>query len=168
VTVGEGAYRVEGDAASEGWLEGMTRWRNRFRAEGVVADAGRQPRRFRYAETDGDKDRRVSVREGVLRVVKNGKARAARPAPAGADVLSALFVRPACLPEQQVHTGRHLYRLTRLEATEDSCRYRVVDDDDDAFEVGIDLVRRKGLTVPGRITFHGWVSGSIELTADES
>ena len=161
-------YRIEGEAASEGWVSGVTRWRNRFRAEGRLTDAAPLPRDFSYTETDRGKEHRVSVRDRVLQVVKNGKRRNPRPAPDGADVLSALFVQPSCLPERLVHTGRHLYRLTRLAGGDGVCRYRVVDDDDDAFEVAVDLIRHAGLTVPGRITFRSWVSGSIELAAGDS
>lgn len=159
-------YRIEGEAASEGWMNGVTRWRNRFRAEGSLTEAAPLPVDFSYVETDRGKEHRVSVRDRILQVVKNGKRRDPRPAPDGADVLSALFVQPSCLPERRVHTGRHLYRLTRLVTGDDGvCRYRVIDDDDETFEVAVDLIRHAGLTVPGRITFHGWVSGSIELAA---
>lgn len=168
VWLGSDGYRVEGEAASEGWMDGVTRWRNRFRAEGDLVDATHQPAHFGYVETDRDKKRQVSVRDRILRVVKNGKIRPPQPAPPGADVLSALFVQPSCLPEQQVHTGRHVYRLTRLGDEDGVCRYRVVDDDDEFFEVAVNLIRRAGLMVPGRITFRGWVSGSIELADTDS
>ncbi|HEX7035180.1 MAG TPA: DUF3108 domain-containing protein [Pseudomonadales bacterium] len=168
LAVAADGYRIEGEAASEGWMEGVTRWRNRFQAEGTLTEAAPLLREFSYVETDRGKERRVSVRDRILQVMKNGKHREPRPAPDGADVLSALFVQPSCLPERLVHTGRHLYRLTRLAAGDGVCRYRVIDDDDEAFEVAVDLIRHAGLTVPGRITFHGWVSGSIELAGGDS
>lgn len=169
VALAADGYRIEGEAASDGWMSGVTRWRNRFRAEGSLGEAAPLPRDFSYTETDRGKEQRVSVRDRILQVVKNGKRRDPRPAPDGADVLSALFVQPSCLQERLVHTGRHLYRLTRLAADDDGvCRYRVIDEDDETFEVAVDLIRHAGVTVPGRITFQGWVSGSIELAGGDS
>ena len=70
--------------------------------------------------------------------------------------------------DQVLHTGRHVYRLSRVEASGDGCRYHVVDDDDDSFEIGLELAERDGLTVPHRITVHAWLTGWIELVEPEA
>lgn len=159
-------YRVQGDASSNGWLQGFTRWRNRFSAHGRIQDGERQPAEFHYTETDRDKKRHVVVRDGTLRVTKNGHRRPARRSPGGADVVSALFVDPSCAEDHQLHTGRHVYRLSRLEHRADGCRYQVLDDDDDRFEIDLVLARRGQLIVPEKITVHGWVTGWVTLVDD--
>lgn len=161
----DGAYRIRGVASSNGWLQGFTDWRNRFSARGRVLDAGVAPEEFRYHEQDRDKDRRVVVRRGTVQVTKNGRKRPARQAPQGPDLLSALFVAPACGADQVVHTGRHRYRLKLLEQTAAGCRFRVLDDDQDSFELEMEFDRRADRRVPRRITVRTWLTGSVELVA---
>ena len=168
VTVADGRYQVEGDARSNGWLKGFTRWRNRFAAQGQVDGPHREPAEFSYTETDSDKERHLIVRDGTMQVTKNGRRRPPRPAPAGPDVISALFVQPHCGNDQVLHTGRHVYRLTRLQQNPAGCRYEVTDDDGDTFEVELELGSREGLVVPEKITAYAWVTGWVELTDAEA
>jgi len=156
-------YQVVGDARSTGVLKRFSKWQNRFAAHGVLDDAGSSPRAFYYTERNRSKVRDVAVRDGTLHVTKNGKQRAEREAPDGHDVLSALFVSPRCDEARLLHTGRYLYRLERLEYDGESCRYRVTDEDDDSYEIELQLTRVNGLLVPGRIVVHAWLTGSVEL-----
>jgi hypothetical protein len=164
VSVINGFYQIEGDARSNGWLKGFTRWRNRFAASGSVAGLVKEPAEFTYTESDRDKHRHVIVRDGTMQVTKNGKERPERPSPAAPDVVSALFVAPHCQDDQVLHTGRHVYRLSRIDRDVGGCRYTVVDDDGDTFEIDLDLGSRGGLVVPRKITFYAWLTGWVELT----
>lgn len=159
-------YLVEGDASSNGWLKSFTNWRNAFSARGRLDGRIPEPEEFSYTESDRDKSRHVVVRDGTMQVTKNGRERRPRRSPRGADVVSALFVQPACRDDHVVHTGRHVYRLIRLARGSAGCRYTVMDDDGDAFEVDLVLGRRGELVVPRRITFHSWISGRLELLSD--
>ncbi len=163
VALRDGVYHVSGDARSNGVLAGFSRWRNRFTARGRIDGMERRVTEFSYVEEDRDKSRRVVVREGELQVTKNGRQRPKRPAPGFPDVISALFVQPHCRGDQTVHTGRHVYRLSRLGRDPGGCRYVVIDDDDDRFEIELVLVRRSGLVVPKKIVVYGWLTGWIEL-----
>lgn len=156
-------YQVVGDARSTGVLKGFSEWHNRFAAHGVLDAAGSRPREFYYTERNRRKVRDVAVRDGTLHVSKNGKQRPERAAPDGRDVLSALFVSPHCRDDHVLHTGRYVYRLQRLEHDGESCRYRVTDEEDDSFEIDLELTRLNGLVVPGRIVVHAWLTGSVEL-----
>lgn len=162
VTVEEGAYRVEGSAASNGWLRGFTDWHNRFAASGTLDGVTRAATTFSYFERDGEDSRHVVVGDGRVRVTKNGKPRSETAAPPGMDVVSALFVAPRCDADQVLHTGRRVYQLSRLEREPGGCRYAVVDDDSDRFEIELVLERLGSLVVPRRITVHSWLTGWVE------
>jgi len=58
-----------------------------------------------------------------------------------------------------------VYRLTRLEHHSAGCRYQVVDDDEDRFEMELVLQRFNQLVVPKRITIYGRFTGWMELVA---
>jgi hypothetical protein len=163
----DGRYRVQGDARSNGWIKGFTKWRNRFSASGRYSGVEKEPAEFAYTESDRDKHRHVIVRDGTLQVTKNGRERPPRSSPSGPDVVSALFVQPHCQGDHVLHTGRHVYRLSRLERDPGGCRYAVVDDDDDSFEVELVLARRAGLVVPKKITVYAWLTGWVELMDSE-
>lgn len=158
-----GRYQVVGDARSTGVLKSFSKWHNRFAARGEVDAGGSRPQEFYYTERNRRKVRDVAVRDGTLHVTKNGKQRPEREAPDGRDVLSALFVSPHCRDDHHLHTGRYIYELQRLEHDGESCRYRVTDEDDDSFEIDLELTRVNGLVVPGRIIVHAWLSGTLEL-----
>lgn len=166
VALQDGGYRVTGDARSNNWLQGFTDWRNEFEAAGRVDDGGPAPRRFGYLETDRDKSRHLVIEDGVVRVVKNGRQRPERPAAPFPDVVSALFVAPRCAPDQTVQTGRHVYRLARLAHGPGRCRYVVLEDDDESFEMTLTLGRRDGLIVPTRIVVEAWLKARIELAPE--
>ena len=177
VIIDEGGYQIQGSARTRGLLDTFSNWRNRFcargglnsarggkgEAPGGVGDQGIRPLSFSYLEKDRDRRREVLVQEGTLRVVKNGKVRPSRPAPAGFDVLTGFFVLPSCAGDQLLHTGRHHYRLTRLESKPGRCRYVVMDDDNDRYEVSVAFTNRGGVVVPHRVVVDGFLSGTVVL-----
>jgi hypothetical protein len=161
----DGAYVVEGSARSSGLWQRFSKWRTQFAARGDLTEAASG--QFSYFERHSDSSRIVDVRDGVLQVTKNGRQRPPVPSPAGPDLLSALFVPPHCGAAEVVHTGRHVYRLTRLASDERGCRYRVVDEDDDVFELELLLDRLGHLIVPKRITVYGRLTASMILVGSE-
>jgi hypothetical protein len=165
IALADGAYVVEGSARSQGLMNRFSRWRTHFTARGKVADeAGAE---FAYAERNSRSTRHVHVSNGLLQVNKNGRQRPPEPSPPGPDVLTALFVPPHCRAAEVVHTGRSVYRLTRLSHDAGGCRYRVVDDEQDTYEMELRLQRLDHLVIPHRITVFGRVTGSMVLVGSE-
>jgi hypothetical protein len=161
----DGAYLVEGSARSRGLMNRFSRWRTHFTARGNVADgAGTE---FSYAERNARSTRHVRVSDGLLQVNKNGRQRPPEPSPPGPDVLTALFVPPHCRAAEVVHTGRSVYRLTRLSHDAGGCRYRVVDDEEDTYEMELRLQRLDHLVIPRRITVFGRITGSMVLVGSD-
>jgi len=179
VVIDDGTYQIQGSARTLGLLDSFSDWRNRFSARGEIKSSreikssgevkveGIQPLSFSYLEKDRDKRREVRVQEGALQVIKNGKVRPTLPAPAGLDVLTGLFVLPRCQGDQLLHTGRHHYRLTRLDSQPGRCRYVVIDDDNDRYEVSVVFTSRAGIVVPHRVVVDGFVTGSVVLREPE-
>ena len=185
VVIDDGRYQIQGSARTLGLLDTFSDWRNRFSARGEIKTRGEisargetkssgegkvegiQPLSFSYLEKDRDKRREVLVQEGALQVIKNGKVRPTLPAPAGLDVLTGLFVLPRCQGDQLLHTGRHHYRLTRLESQPGRCRYVVIDDDNDRYEVSVAFVSRGGIVVPHRVAVDGFLTGTVVLRDPE-
>jgi hypothetical protein len=166
IAMADGAYLVEGSARSRGLMNRFSRWRTHFTARGYMADdAGTE---FAYAERNARSTRQVRVSNGLLQVNKNGRQRPPEPSPPGPDVLTALFVPPLCRATEVVHTGRSVYRLTRLSHDARGCRYRVVDDEDDTYEMELRLQRLAHLVIPRRITVFGRVTGSMVLVGSQA
>ncbi|MFU8813914.1 MAG: DUF3108 domain-containing protein [Pseudomonadales bacterium] len=159
----DGAYVVQGSAHSKGLMQRFSKWRTHFTATGEFDGMASTGAEFSYSERNSGSSRVVRVSDGVLDVQKNGRQRPLQPSPPGADLLNALFVPPHCGGDQVVHTGRYVYRLTHLEHNAAGCRYQVVDEDDDAFEMHLALKRIGELVVPERITIYGRVTGWMEL-----
>ncbi|MEZ5557376.1 MAG: hypothetical protein R3E86_02345 [Pseudomonadales bacterium] len=112
----------------------------------------------------------------MLEVRKNGRARPRQPALPGLDLLSALFVLPGCDGDQVLNSGRSLYRLSVLPDTtgpadgpgaSSSCRYLVIDEDDDRYEAELTFTRHQGLVVPLVIVLEGLFTARIELRDED-
>jgi len=157
-------YVVSGTAEAEGVADLFGSWRTRFHANGQLVDAVPQLTEYAYVERDADEQREVTVRDGRLKYFKNGRMRRDRESPAGLDVLTALFVRPSCAADREVHSGRKEFRLLLVSSQRAGvCRYQVVDDDDDRYEAVISFGQRGDLTVPISITLHGFLTGRMVL-----
>ncbi len=168
VDISDGDYSLSGSAKAQGILKWFGKWRTRFEVKGRIEGGALTLDEYRYVEREERKHRELSVREGVLRVVKNGKPRRPREALPGTDVLTGLFVKPQCHDEQLLHTGRHNYQLRRLgppiETTGSSrCRYEIHDDEGDRYVASIEFAQFGDLTVPVRMTFGGFIRGRMEL-----
>lgn len=161
------SYSVVGSAKSKGLMDSFNPWRAQFEARGTVANGLPQLDQYHYVESDNRKLREVTVSDGQLRVVKNGKLRAELDALPGMDILTALFVEPSCDPALDLHTGRRGYRLVSpsesANGVADTCRYTARDEDGDKTEVSIEFVRVGELRVPRVIELSGFLSGRLKL-----
>ena len=162
----EDSYEVSGSARTDGLLEAFGSWHTRFTATGKFVAGIAQLIEYRYIEKGEHKHRDVTVRDGELRVIKNGKDRGLRPAFPGVDVLTAMYIAPRC-EEQQLHSGRHFYLLKRVGQDSNICRYEVTDDDGDRYNADIVYGERENLTVPLSITLSGLLTGRLVLVEDE-
>jgi hypothetical protein len=160
-------YSVIGSAKSKGLMDSFNPWRAQFEARGTVADGLPQLDQYHYVESDSRKLREVTVSDGQLRVVKNGKLRAELDALPGMDILTALFVEPSCDAALDLHTGRRGYRLVSpseaANGSADTCRYTARDEDGDKTQVSIEFVRIGELRVPRVIELSGFLSGRLKL-----
>ena len=157
------SYTVSGSAKAEGLVDARGSWHTRFVATGKVVEGVAELTQYRYVEKGDHKRRDVTVRDGELRVIKNGKERPLRPAFPGVDVLTALYIEPNCRQEQQLHSGRHYYALKRIGQDPEICRYHVTDEDGDTYKADIVYTERENLTVPLSITLSGFLTGRMVL-----
>ena len=157
------SYTVSGSARAEGLVEVFGSWHMRFVATGRFVAGIAELIEYRYVEKGDHKQRDVTVRDGELRVIKNGKERPPRPAFPGVDVLTAFYIKPSCEEEQQVHSGRHFYFLKRIGQDSEVCRYQVTGDEGDTYNADIVYGERENLTVPLSITLSGFLTGRMVL-----
>lgn len=161
------SYSVVGSAKSKGLMESFNPWQAQFEARGALVEGVPQLEQYHYVESDNRKLREVTVSDGQLRVVKNGKLRAELAALPGMDILSALFVEPNCEPAFDLHTGRRGYRLVNTQrgddGSADTCTYSASDEDGDRYQVSIEFVRIGALRVPRVIELSGFLSGRMKL-----
>ncbi len=160
-TTAEG-YEVRGRAKAQGLLETFGNWRARF---SVACIFGKKPETKSYYLFDKDdrKMRDITVQDGMLKYIKNGKMRSLRPALPGVDVLTTLFIDADCKDTVTLHTGRHGYHLRRYDELPGLCRYRVTDEDGEQFDAEIRFGQREGFTVPVSIEVRGMFGGRMQL-----
>lgn len=168
VEISDEDYHLSGSARAQGILRWFGKWRTRFDVKGWIKGDELTLDEYRYVERGEHKRRELSVRDGVLRVVKNGKPRRPRKALPGTDFLTGLFVNPQCHEEQLLHTGRHSYRLRRLGSPIETigtakCRYEIHDDDGDRYVASVEFAQLGDLTIPVKMTFGGFIQGRMEL-----
>ncbi|MCZ6643832.1 MAG: DUF3108 domain-containing protein [Gammaproteobacteria bacterium] len=167
VNLDEESYEVSGSARAEGLVDALNSWYTRFSSTGRFVDGNAELIEYRYVEKGDHKRRDVTVRDGELRVIKNGKQRPLRPAFPGVDVLTALYVDPTCEEEKQLHSGRHSYVLKRIETDNDVCRYHVTDDDGDSYRAEFVYGEVQNITVPLSITVTGFLTARMILVEGE-
>ena len=161
-------YSLSGTAKAQGILKWFGKWRSRFEVKGRIKGDELTLDEYRYVEREEHKRRELSVRDGVLRVIKNGKPRRPREALPGTDVLTSFFIKPQCHDEQLLHTGRHNYQLRRLGPTIETagtsrCRYEIYDDDGDRYVASVEFAQLGDLTIPVKMTIGGFIQGRMEL-----
>ncbi len=160
-------YEVSGSARAEGLVDALGSWYTKFSTTGKFVAGNAELIEYRYLEKGDHKRRDVSVRDGELRVIKNGKERPLRPAFPGVDVLTALYINPNCEEEKQLHSGRHWYVLKRIGPDADVCRYHVIDDDGDSYDAEFVYGERENLIIPVSITISGFLTGRMVLVEHE-
>lgn len=164
----DGAYTVRGAIATHGLMHRISPWRARFIAAGRLRDGVAMPQALAVTESARRKTRTIHVASGVLRQRRNGKLRPQRPAPAGTDLMSALWAAPRCAAEHTLHNGRHAYvmtlreRVAKADGTE-RCFYDIVDDEGDRSRGWIALGERGGVRVPLQIVIVEGVTRRLQL-----
>ena len=161
-------YRVRGRMRTHGMWDVLAPWNARFVVTGHIAEGGVVPETLVLHEKDRRKDRTIRVADGVLRQLKDGELRPERPAPAGVDLMSALWVDARCAAEQVLNNGRHYYVMTRTaHAVGDDgverCEYGIVDDDGERSKGRIELALRDDRWVPLKIVIEERVTRGLEL-----
>ena len=162
VAVSGGEYSIQGEAVSLGLMEMLKAMRVQFAASGRTVAGGPMPERYRYHQRDNRKERLITVADGEVRYAKNGEQRPNESMKAGIDLVSALWMAPACENLVDVHTGRTQYRFSLVQGTGDQCRFAVASDDE-SFDVAIQYGMRGGLRVPVSIHSTGIFAGEILL-----
>ena len=161
-------YEVRGMMRTHGMFDLLAPWDARFVVTGRIEDGRAAPKTLVLHEKDRRKDRTIRVADGVLRQLRNGELRPERPAPAGVDLMSALWVTGRCDAEQVLNNGRHTYAMVRsAHVVEDDgterCRYDIVDDDGERSRGRIELGVRHGRHVPLRVMIDDGITRGLEL-----
>ena len=151
----DATYRVTGSAAADGVAEWFSDWRSEFIATGTFQQGVLLPEQYYYQQLEGDTWREVNVRAGVVSYRKNQRPARQRAAFESLDLLTALFVVPACEPVRWVNTGRRNYRLEGRAEHAGRCRLTVFDRHEDSVRVDITLDERFGLQVPIAMVVRG-------------
>lgn len=171
------SYSIAGVLRSVGVLDVFTAWRGRFQAEGEFTDGSPTLTRYQFQERDRTNVRTVSIENGVLRQVKNGRLRAPQVAPEGVDLFSTFVLPGGCLPRTALHLAKQSYSLD-LESTSSGvlarsarstfsgdalqCRYQV-DKDGSTLRATLWIAQVDGLSIPVRIEFDGSIQGGLYL-----
>ncbi len=161
----EQSYLVRGDAESRGLMELIKATRGWFSANGHFKDGTLHPDKYEYYQKDSGKEKFVSVTDGQVKYIRDGRERDLTDAPIGTDLVSALWASSECSAIAQVHTGRSGYAFMLLDEAESVCHFSVQEDDEDEvpFEVDIEYGERQGLRVPIVIRSTGGWAGRLQL-----
>ncbi|NJN51745.1 MAG: DUF3108 domain-containing protein, partial [Gammaproteobacteria bacterium] len=104
-------YWVDGVLRSSGVLDLLTAWRGAFRSEGEISGGYPVLTGYEFREQDRRNVRYVTIHDGVLTQVKNGRVRPPRAAPEHADLLSTFLLPGGCLAQTSLHLAKTSYAL---------------------------------------------------------
>ncbi len=157
-------YRITGQALTNGVARLLSDWRSEFYAQGLIEGGRARLLRYGYDEKQGRKHRILSLEDGQVRQISDGRTRPPRPALEGLDVLSAFFLEGGCWQRRSLHTGRRAYLIEgRSSPGGGACDFRILDEDGDRDRVRVVFEQRDGLRVPVRVTTRGWIRGVVLL-----
>ena len=167
-------YQIHGKAWAEGFFSWMTEWRSHFTAAGRFVGGLPIGEGYSLIELAKDKVKEISLANGEVTYVKNGKSKQT-PAPASKlDFLTALFLPTnGCDTSSDIHSGKDQYsvRLKRAQSMSGAdganlrCDFEVRDQDNERIEASVWLGVVNGVTVPVRLDLKGAVEGTLKLRA---
>lgn len=166
-------YQIRGKAWAEGFFEWLTEWRSRFSAVGRFVEGLPVADGYSLIELAKDKAKEISLADGTVTYVKNGRTKQTPPPASKLDLLSALFMPNGCETSSEIHNGKDEYslRLTRVETVSGAdgaalrCDFEVRDAEDERIEASVWLGVVDGLTVPVRLDLRGALEGTLKLRA---
>lgn len=163
-------YIVRGTISTRGLVHRISPWRARFVAAGHLLNGVAVPQALAVAESARRKKRTIHVASGVLRERRNGKLRPQKPAPAGLNLMSALWVEPRCAAEQTLNNGRREYAMTLSKRVAETggaerCFYDITDDKGDRSRGWVAIGQRGGMRVPLQIVVIEGVTRRLELAS---
>jgi len=161
-------YEIRGKAWSEGLARLLSNWESSFLASGTIEGGEPVLEEYRLIQTARNKHRRIVMRGGETRFVREDLQRVIANPPESLDFLSALFLTEDCGAHAEVHNGKDAFRLTlRSErAREDAameCVFEVIDEDDERITATIELHDVDGLMVPVQMDFSGALEATFKL-----
>jgi hypothetical protein len=167
-------FEIEGEARSVGVVSFLTRWRSLFAAAGRFVLGQPVAEQYEVVQQNRKKEKRIELRDGVVRYQRNGEERAPRPQLDGTYMLSALFLSNDCESVgSTIHDGKDRMQLELIstrsidQPAEDGvvlqCEFNIVDEDNDSTRAIVRLIAREGLTIPLEMELSGAVEGKLQL-----
>ncbi len=167
------SYLIRGRAWAEGLFKFLTKWRSHFTATGRLEGGAPLPEGYSLIEQARNKVKEISLKNGEMTYVKNGRKRAPRTLSSKLDLLSALFLPNGCDTSPNIHNGKDQFylKLTRAEQATElpgatlRCEFDVRDDDNQQIRAVVWLGERDGLTIPVQLDLAGALEGTLKLRA---
>ena len=167
VTVDEQDYQIKGRMWSTGLAKFFSNWWSRFTTFGRLKDGKPLVEGHQLVEHSNQRQRAVTVKDGILEELKNGRQKPPRKIDARLDVLSALFFADNCDIPPALFNSKDQYQIVKTASARDGdtlrCEFHVQDSDHDEFSATVWLNRIDGINVPVRVDLKGDRKGSIRL-----
>jgi len=167
VTRDENDYQIKGRMWSTGLAKFLSNWWSKFTTSGRLENGQPVTDSHELEEHSNQRDRAVSVKNGILEELKNGRQKPPRKVFAHMDVLSALFFAENCDAPAALFNSKDQYHVVKVATEEKSdmlrCEFDVQDADKDRFRATVWLNRVNGINVPVRVDLKGDRKGSIRL-----
>ncbi|NJN52691.1 MAG: DUF3108 domain-containing protein [Gammaproteobacteria bacterium] len=166
-------YQISGKAWAEGLFKWLTEWRSLFTATGRVENGSPVAEGYSLTERARNKVKELSLQDGNLTYVKNGKSRTPSAPTTKMDLLSALFLPNGCNTSGDIHNGKDQFSLTLTRADTATsvpgaslrCEFDVRDEDQQRITAVVWLGEVEGLTVPVQLDLAGALEGTLKLRA---